>query len=83
LPKQCELLPLTFHILIFSSQTPQPNELKLGSFGSIGQAVSEEKIFKNRPIRSKNRLWWPCLLMDRDKMSNLYKGPCIDASYQV
>ena len=21
--------------------------------------------------------------MDRDKMSNLYKGPCIDASYQV
>jgi hypothetical protein len=34
---QCELLPslgvrrlLTFHILIFSSETPQPNELKLG-----------------------------------------------------
>jgi hypothetical protein len=23
------------------------------------------------------------LLMDRDKMSNLYKGPSIDASYQV
>jgi hypothetical protein len=22
--------PLTFHILIFSSETPQPNELKLG-----------------------------------------------------
>jgi hypothetical protein len=22
-------------------------------------------------------------LMDRDKMSNLYKGPSIDASYQV
>jgi hypothetical protein len=35
--KQCELLPslgirrpLTFHILIFSSETPQPNEVKLG-----------------------------------------------------
>ena len=34
--RQCELLPslgvcrpLTFHILIFSSETPQPNELKL------------------------------------------------------
>jgi hypothetical protein len=23
------------------------------------------------------------LLMDRDKISNLYKGPSIDASYQV
>jgi hypothetical protein len=22
--------PLTFHILIFSSETPQPNEVKLG-----------------------------------------------------
>jgi hypothetical protein len=30
-----------------------------------------------------NRLWWPCLLMDRDGMSNLYRGPSIDASYQV
>ena len=35
--RQCELLPslgircpLTFHILIFSSETPQPNELNLG-----------------------------------------------------
>jgi hypothetical protein len=35
------------------------------------QAVSEEKIFKIRPIRNKNCLWWPCLLMERDKMSNL------------
>jgi hypothetical protein len=25
----------------------------------------------------------PCLLMDRDKMSNLYREPAIDASYQV
>jgi hypothetical protein len=24
-----------------------------------------------------------CLLMDRDEMSNLYRGPAIDASYQV
>jgi hypothetical protein len=34
-------------------------------------AVSEEKIFKNWPIRNKNCLWRPCLLMDRDKISNL------------
>ena len=42
-----------------------------------------EKIFKNRPIRHKNCLWWPCLLTDRNEMSNRYRGPSIDASYQV
>jgi Zn-finger protein len=36
----------------------------LPSFGSFGQAVSKEKILKNRPIRNKNCLWWPCLVMD-------------------
>ena len=55
----------------------------LPSFGSFGHAVSKEEIFRNRPIRNKNRLWWPCLLMDRDGMSNLYRGPSIDVSYQV
>jgi hypothetical protein len=37
----------------------------------MNRKVSEEKTFKNRPIRNKNCLWWPCLLMDRDKISNL------------
>ena len=55
----------------------------LSSIGSFGQAVSEEKIFKNLSIRNKNCLWQPCLLMDRDEMSKLYRGPSIDASYQV
>ena len=41
------------------------------------------QIFKNRLIRNKNCLWWPCLLTDRDEISNLYRGPAIDASYQV
>ena len=51
---------------------------------SFGLAVSEEKIFfRNQSIRNKNGLWLPCLLTDRDKMSNLYRGPSIDASYQV
>ena len=42
-----------------------------------------EDFFRNQPIRNKNCLWWPCLLTDQDKMSNLYRGPSIDASYQV
>ena len=33
--------------------------------------------------RNKNYLCWPCLLMDRDEISNCYRGPSIDASYQV
>ena len=52
-------------------------------FGSFGQAVLEEKIFRNQPIRNKNCLWRPYLLMDRHEMSNLYRGLPIDASYQV
>jgi hypothetical protein len=31
----------------------------------------------------KNCLWQPCLLMNRDEMSNLYRGPFKDAPYQV
>ena len=28
-------------------------------------------------------MWWPCLLTDRDEMSNLHRGHSIDDSYQV
>ena len=55
----------------------------LPRFRSFGQVVSEEKNSLYQPIRNKNRLWCPCLLIDRDGMSNLYRGPSIDASYQV
>ena len=33
--------------------------------------------------RNKNCLWQPYLLLDRDEMSSLYRGPPIDASDQV
>jgi hypothetical protein len=79
--RQSELLPslvirrpLTFHILIFSSETPQPNEVKLGR-KRLWKVLSKNW--------NKNCLWWPCLLTDRDEMSNLYRGHAIDASYQV
>ena len=55
----------------------------LPSFGSFGKVVSEEKIFRNRPTRKKNCLWWSCLLTNRNKMHNLYREPSVDASYQV
>ena len=39
--------------------------------------------YRYHSIRNKNRLWWPCLLTDQDEISNLYREPSIDASYQV
>ena len=52
-------------------------------FSFIWPSGFREDFLENEPIRNKNCLWWPCLLMDRDEMSNLYRGPAIDASYQV
>jgi hypothetical protein len=52
----------------------------LPNYGSFGYSLSEQKIFLEI-TRKKNCLWWPCLLTDRDEMSNLYRGPSIDASY--
>jgi len=49
----------------------------------LAKRFQRRRFFLNRPIRNKNCLWWPCLLMDRDKMSNLYRRPSIDAFYQV
>jgi hypothetical protein len=34
-----------------------------------------EDFFRNRPIRNKNCLWWPCLLTNPAEMISLYRGP--------
>jgi hypothetical protein len=49
----------------------------------LAKLFQSRRFFRNRPIRNKNCLWWPCLLMDQDKMSNLYRGSSIDVSYQI
>ena len=49
----------------------------------LAQRFQRRFFFRNQPIRNKNCLWRPCLLMDRDEVSNLYRGPSKDASYQV
>jgi hypothetical protein len=49
----------------------------------LDKRIQRRRFFRNQPIRNKNGLWRPCLLMDRDEMSNLYRGPSIDDSYQV
>ena len=49
----------------------------------LAKRFQRRRFFRNPPIRNKNCLWRPCLLTDRDQMSNLYRGPSINASYQV
>jgi hypothetical protein len=49
----------------------------------LAKRFQRRRFFRNQLIRNKNGLWRPCLLTDRDEMSNLHRGPSIDASYQV
>jgi hypothetical protein len=49
----------------------------------LAKRFQRRRFFRKQPIRNKNCLWQPCLLTDRNEMSNLYRGHAIDASYQV
>jgi hypothetical protein len=49
----------------------------------MAKQFQRRRFFRNRPIRNKNCMWWPCLLTDRDEMSNLHRGHSIGDSYQV
>ena len=49
----------------------------------LAKRLQKKRFFRNQPIRNKNCLWRPCLITDRDKISNGYRGPSKDASYQV
>jgi hypothetical protein len=79
--KSANFIPI--HLQTWPPQAILVSEWLISKNLLLGQAVSGEKNFKNQPIRNKSRLWRPCLLTDRDEMSNLYRGPSIDASYQV
>ena len=59
----------------------RPSIVAFTKFWFIWLRSFRGEYFKNLPIRNKNRLWRPCLLTDRDEMSNHYRGPSIDASY--
>jgi hypothetical protein len=73
-----KIFPYIFHIkpLLFSKHSPEV--IPYQKFSPL-KAVSE-KIFRNQPIRNKNRLWRPCFLKDRYEMSNLDSGLPIDDS---
>jgi hypothetical protein len=49
----------------------------------LAKRFQRKSCFRNRTIRNKNCLWWPCLLTDQNGMSTSHRRPSIDASYQV
>ena len=50
---------------------------------NLAKQFQRKRYFRNRPIGNKICLWWPCLLTDQNEMRNPYRGPSIDAVYQV
>ena len=63
-----EPVPLTFHSVLSKLYT----EPSIGAFYQISVHLATQfqrrRFFRNN--KKKNCLWWPCLLTDRDEMSN-------------
>ena len=49
----------------------------------LAKQFQRKIFFRNQSIRNKNCLWWPCLLMDWDEMSNRSRGLSIDTSTKL
>ena len=80
-----EPVSLTFHSALRKLNTEPSIHIDASYQVSVHLAreFQRRRFFRYRPIRNKNCLWWPCLLTNRDKMSNRHRGHSIDASYQV
>ena len=80
-----EPVSLTFHSALRKLNTEPSIHVDASYQVSVHMAkqFQRRRFGRNRPIRNKNCMWWPCLLTDWDEMSNLHRGHSIDVSYQV
>jgi hypothetical protein len=82
-----EPVSLTFHSTLRKLNTESSIHVPVYACYQVlvhmAKQFQRRRFFKNQPIRNKNCMWWPCLLTNRDEMSNLYRGHSINAPYQV
>jgi hypothetical protein len=68
-----EPVSLTFHSALRKLKTEPSIHVDASNQVMIHMAkqFQRRRFLRNRPIRNKNCMWWPCLVMDHNKMCTL------------
>ena len=66
---------------IYKENLPYNVDAYYQVYDHLAKRFQRRRLFWNEPIRYKNCLGWPCLLMDPDEMSKHYRGSHIDTFF--